>query len=327
MVKDNPAEHQSPNNCMERIAQRYVRQLLRSKIRGRGRAVSLLARTTSYLQKVPIQIRGYRLYVDLRDTTSQVLFAGSPWQAAPFESEEQVIMSRFVDPGSRVFDVGANIGLHTVLLAFLVGPTGVVFAFEPNPKLLPCLQQTVAGMPNVCLLPFALSDAIGSTDFYVPGDHPSLGSLADWTRRRISETAIRLVCEQRTIDDLVRQQLVPVPDFIKCDVEGAELKVFRGARETLDRTEAPSILFESNVYTSAGFGINKIAARNFLASLPHPRYEFFAINQAGELTDSMPEADHANLLAVPRSKLHKVGKSRLPLHAAGAIVQHDDFLI
>jgi FkbM family methyltransferase len=294
------------------ILQQGVRWFLRSGLRGRGRLVSLLARAARRLQCVPVQIRSCQdVYVDLRYASSQGLFAGSPWETSPAESGEQVLMAHIVREGERVFDIGANIGLHTIWLSRLVGPRGLVFAFEPNPKLLRCLHQTVAGLSNVRLFPFALSDATGKTEFYLPKDH-SLGSLADWTRGRVKEKAERLTCEQRTVDELVQRQILTVPEFIKCDVEGAELKVFRGARETFNRKPAPIILFESNVYTSAGFGISNTDARAFLASLPHPQYEFFSIIETGELTDLTTPHVHANLLAVPRSKMSRIEELRRP---------------
>lgn len=292
------------------ILQECVRCFLRSRIRGRGRLVSLLARTARRLQCVPVQIRSCQdVYVDLTYASSQGLFAGSPWETSPAESGERVLMAHIVRKGERVFDIGANVGLHTVWLSQLVGPGGVVFAFEPNPKLLRCLHQTVAGLSNARLFPFALSDATGETAFYLPRDH-LLGSLADWTRGRVRGRATRLSCEQRTVDELVQRQVLAVPEFIKCDVEGAELKVFRGARETFNRVAAPIILFESNVYTSAGFGISNTDARAFLASLPRPQYKFFSISETGELTDLKATHAHANLLAIPGSKMSRIEELR-----------------
>jgi len=286
--------------------QQCIRWLLRSELRGSGRLVSLLARTFRRLQCVPVQIRPCEdVYVDLRYAGSQGLFAGSPWETSPAESGERTLMVHIVCEGERVFDIGANIGLHTIWLSRLVGPGGLVFAFEPNPHLLRCLYQTVAGLSNARLFSFALSDATGKTEFYLPADH-MLGSLADWTRGRVREKATCLSCEQRTVDELVQGQILPVPEFIKCDVEGAELKVFRGARETFNNTEAPIILFESNVYTSAGFGISNTDARAFLASLPRPRYEFFSIVETGELADFATPQAHVNLLAVPRSRISRI---------------------
>lgn len=268
--------------------------------------VSLIAKSVSSLQCVPIRIQRYHeVYVDLRYASSQGLFVSSPWETSPTESGEQILMTQIVRTGERVFDIGANIGLHTVLLSHIVGSSGLVFAFEPNPKLLRCLAQTVARLANTRLFPFALSDKNGRSDFYVPGDN-SLGSLADWTRGRVRGKATRFICAERTVDELVAQKILPIPEFIKCDVEGAELKVFRGARETLNRAAAPIILFESNVYTSAGFGLSSSAARDFLSALPHPHYAFFSMKESGELMDSVPASEHANLLAIPESKMARV---------------------
>lgn len=73
------------------------------------------------------------------------------------------------------------------------------------------------------------------------------------------------------------------PHFIKCDVEGAELLVSRGARGVLARADAPIVLFEVNRHTAEGFGVPTPAAKDFLAGLPLPRCRFFAVRGTGGL--------------------------------------------
>ncbi len=60
---------------------------------------------------------------------------------------------------------------------------------------------------------------------------------------------------------------LPVPHFIKCDVEGAELSVFKGAIKTLDRTDAPVLLFELNTKAAAAFGSTTSEYFDLLRSL------------------------------------------------------------
>lgn len=96
---------------------------------------------------------------------------------------------------------------------------------------------------------------------------------------------------------------VPRPAFIKCDTEGAELKVFGGGREMLDRPDAPIILFEANVHNTGGFGFQVSDAMEFLGGLPSPRFRFYRVAGAG-----LPErienfrGEHANILAVPEAR-------------------------
>lgn len=244
--------------------------------------------------------------MDLRFFNSHEWLRGSPWQCSPREVEEQTVMRKFVRSGDTVFDIGANIGLHTVLLSKLVGPSGKLFVFEPNAELLKPLRDTVSKLRNAALHPFALSDTNGISNLFVVEDDHSLASLSNWTSNSPADLAIHTVgCEMRRMDDLVANASLPRPDFIKCDVEGAELKVFTGGRDTLNVENAPVILFEANVHTAKGFGVPVSAARDFLEALPAPRYRFFILAEDGKM-HRITELDpvHSNPLAVPAAKLH-----------------------
>jgi FkbM family methyltransferase len=294
----------------------FLRAYLRSNIRGQTRLTYLLANRLRSLQAVPIKIADWApVYMDLRLGDSQNWLKGSPWESSPREVGEQAVMRRVVRRGDIAFDIGANVGLHTVLLARLVGAEGRVLAFEPNSELLPALCKTVGGLDNASLYSVALSDHAGEATLYVPNDH-SMGSLTDWTsdaslaewRAQIglSEAQTR-TCELQRMDDMVKAALIPPPDFIKCDVEGAELMVFQGGRETLNRAHAPVILFEANEEGPRGFGLRKSAAADFLVSLPLPCYHLFEVLEEGGLksTDTS-HFESSNLLAVPQSKLSLV---------------------
>jgi FkbM family methyltransferase len=254
------------------------------------------------LQAVPIRFGDCPpAYVDLRDGQAHGLLRGHPWPRAPWEVAEQEIIRSVVSPGEMALDIGANLGLHSVLLSKLIGPTGRLHAFEPNPALLPTLHLTIAGLGNATLHPFALSDCAGPATFFVPADHQK-GSLADWLKP-LGGSATPVACEQRRLDDLVRDGTVPQPDFIKCDVEGAELLVFEGARSMLDQPDAPIVLFEANAYNARGFGFSLLDARDFLRALPLPRYHFFEVLETGGcLPLDTARTQHLNILAVPDSK-------------------------
>lgn len=287
------------------FAAKLARTYLRSGLRGKNRLTFYFARKLSALQAVPIRVAGATLYVDLRFGGSHDLLQGSPWAVAPAETEEQALMRRVVRRGDVAFDIGANIGLHTLLLSQLVGAEGRVIAFEPNPELQTTLGLTIKSLPNARLLPVALSDQSGVSTLFIPDDH-SMSSLADWTKGRLPGEAHQATCDRQRLDDLVDAGLVPHPDFIKCDVEGAELMVFRGGRKTLDRSDAPVILFEMNVHTARGFNLDVTAAMDFLASLELPQYRFFQQQGADHLVEThSAESVHSNVLAVPAAKVDR----------------------
>lgn len=278
--------------------------LTRHGIRGETRLRTLLVDRLALLRYVPIQIADWPpVFMDVRRPNIFDLLVRSPLPGSDHEIDEQITMRRFVRAGDVAYDIGANVGLHTALLSRLVGPRGLVVAFEPNLMILPSLTKTVQSMPNAVLLPLAVSDRGGESTLYVAEGMSEVASLANWTDGafgNVSET----VCQERRIDDLVKSRAIPLPQFVKCDVEGAELRAFRGAAETLDRAEAPIVLFESNVYTSRGSGIGMSDARNFLSSLSRARYVFFELRAGGQLSDDGDfNGVHSNILAVPNARL------------------------
>jgi FkbM family methyltransferase len=283
---------------------RLIRRYIRANARGSTRGTFLLAHRFKALQAVPITINEtQRVYVDLRDGLSHALLAGSPWKTAPWEIDEQIVMRRLVRPGDVVLDIGAHIGLHTVLLSALVGRSGVVHAFEVNPAKLPALRVTVSRLTNTVLHPFGLADEARRAVLFVPEDQ-TMASLSDWTAGR-GGAVRKTECELKPLDDLVVDGGIAPPDFIKCDVEGAELQVFRGAVRTLDRELAPIVLFEANAQAASGFGAPIEAATDFLRSLRQPNYSIYHLQGNGELTAIeviTDEAEHFNLVAMPLAR-------------------------
>jgi len=280
------------------------RAYLKSRLRGRTRLTLLLARRLKSLQAVPVRIADCAaLYVDLREGLAHHLVIGDPWEQAPWEQDEQSVMRQVVRPGDTAFDIGANLGLHSVLLASLVGSEGRLYAFEPNSELHHVLDRTFRNLPNAVLLRCALSnEAVGSGVLFHPGDHLKV-SLADWTAPW-KTNARTLPCQIDTIDKLVARGVIASPDFIKCDVEGAELRVFQGAMTVLNRNDAPIVLFEANAATAAGFGLGLSEAKKFLEALPVPEYQFFEVGPKPILSPLVEiTAAHSNVLAVPAGRL------------------------
>ncbi|HET7464278.1 MAG TPA: FkbM family methyltransferase [Longimicrobium sp.] len=131
-------------------------------------------------------------------------------------------------PGAVALDVGANVGAYTLLLGGWVRPGGRVFAFEPAPEAFGGLARHVAlnGLGDV-VTPVRAAAAASTGTATLAGD-----GLSGANRLDASAAGERV--ETVTIDDFCRRENV-VPTFIKIDVEGAELDVLRGARETISR--------------------------------------------------------------------------------------------
>ncbi len=204
------------------------------------RAYAVLSKGLAVLNRLPIGERSVkigpdRLYVHSVDR----LLALMSWKWGVGEREERALIERAVLPGMIAVDVGANVGLHTLGLARRVGPEGRVHALEPEPDNFRLLARGVqkAHLKNVRLHQVAASDAPGTLTLYLSdanrGDHRT--SPAPEARRSFTVSAT-------PIDLLLAGE--PRIDFVKIDVQGGEVVVLRGMKETLRRCEKIGVLCE-----------------------------------------------------------------------------------
>src|SRR5690606_5822852 len=159
------------------------------------------------------------------------------------------IMKKVLKGTSNCIDVGAHRGgllLDMVKLA----PHGRIFAFEPLPHLAERLEKRWAAKPNVEVYQLALSDANGSKKFFQVMD--SLGKSGFRRMRHTEGSPVREITVQtRRLDDVVDSGMRI--DFIKVDVEGAQLEVFAGARRILSN-DRPHIVFEHGMLAQESYG-------------------------------------------------------------------------
>lgn len=148
-----------------------------------------------------------------------------------WEREVQDLVARHLGPGGVAYDLGANYGLHTLLMARRVGKEGHVYAFEPVPELQLSLRENVGlnGFGNVTCLELAVSDATGTASFFLLAGGKSIGSLAETGVADGAELVVNTV----SLDDFVFERGGRPPTFVKVDVEGAESRVLTGARRVL----------------------------------------------------------------------------------------------
>lgn len=178
-----------------------------------------------------------------------------------YEPEDADLMWRLLRPGLTVLDVGANVGWYTLHIAKR-HPTSHVHAFEPIPRTSAQLARNLElnGLSNVTLHSHALGESEGSSTFFCPDAYPGAASAVDL---EVDSAVSRIDCPVRRLDDVVAD-LGLRPDFMKCDVEGAELLVMRGARETIKRCR-PIIFCEMLRKWTARFGYTPDATMQLLA--------------------------------------------------------------
>lgn len=150
-----------------------------------------------------------------------------------FENVEMDLVKDLLHNGDTFYDIGANVGIYTLISSEKVGSTGIVVAFEPLPANVNILNKHIEmnKCNNVKVIECALSNVSGSCKFF---EHP------DNTMGSISKNG-NLEVRMMTLDSIVADNIAPPPDFIKMDVEGAESLVLRGGFDVL-RNHCPTLL-------------------------------------------------------------------------------------
>jgi FkbM family methyltransferase len=155
------------------------------------------------------------------------------WRPEAFEAKVVAALARLTPPGGTVIDVGAHVGLHTLLFSSLVGAAGRVLAVEPSPANASLLRRHLVWNQcrNVSVIEAAIGENAGSVRFCFRTDPTDPTASANSIAYDIGGDAADVPVA--TLDDICR---FCAPDLIKVDVEGAELLVLRGAEETLAHT-------------------------------------------------------------------------------------------
>jgi FkbM family methyltransferase len=160
-----------------------------------------------------------------------------------YEKENFCFINEQVKGGMSVLDVGAHIGLMAVVFGKKVGDKGNVYAFEPTPTTIKILQETIKlnKINNISAVPVALADKKSKLTFYISENAAdNSNSLVNNHRTDRKEETIEV--EVNTIDDFAAERNIPKIDFIKVDVEGAELQLLKGAVNTIKKDKPKMIL-------------------------------------------------------------------------------------
>jgi FkbM family methyltransferase len=188
---------------------------------------------------------GGRLLVPADDISLMPELVANGTYDAPFTA----FVQRNIKPGDTVIDVGAHVGLFTLLLAYSVWDTGRVIAYEPCPRMLELLRDNV-GMgwlgDRVEIVAKAAAATSGSLSFLAPTRYTMTGSLRPvehllTTQDRV-DTVDRIEVETEPID--VHVGRFEQIDLIKIDVEGAENQVFTGMEQLLASGVVRRVSFE-----------------------------------------------------------------------------------
>jgi|GEM_PF-1221083 len=182
---------------------------------------------------------GLKIHVDTHSFCEWYIFFYGAFR--PRVSE---MLNRMLKPGDVAFDIGANIGMHSVIMANRVGPTGRVVSFEPDPHPHARLRANLAlnGLDFVDTRRAALSNKSGKTTFYLHDD--SIGNYANASlhAENVGKSTRAVDVDLYSLDDFIAENPVPKLDVIKLLAQGEEWNVLQGGLRTIERYR-PSIFF------------------------------------------------------------------------------------
>ena len=145
------------------------------------------------------------------------------------------------------FDVGANVGMYSWEVRE-VSPLRKILAFEPDPENIKLLEKTLNGanFENIEIYKFALSNQLAEISFFQDTLTSATGCVAGkekpWIEQYLNSSANEIRVKTETLDSVVRQDRIP--SLIKIDVEGHEIEVLQGGRNTLSKAK-PLLIIES----------------------------------------------------------------------------------
>ncbi len=257
-----------------------------------------------------IEIEDDRVIMTTRDRGIRIACLPGDFRIAPietlnfldYERNESAMMERLVADGDSYFDIGANIGYYSMNMA-LANRNSKIYCFEPIPKTYASLVRNLSlnSLPNVFAHNFGFSSKAGEFPFYYYPEGSGNASSANVTGRSDVEV---VQCKVRTLDEYISETGTHI-DFIKCDVEGAELLVFQGGGKAIAR-DNPIIFSEILRKWSVKFNYDPNDIFEFFRQLGYRAFtvndqmlvEFFKMNDETVETNFffLHENKHADLI-------------------------------
>ena len=185
----------------------------------------------------------------------------------PFETE---VIRRLCRRGDFVLDIGGNIGWYSVVVSKVIGTTGRIVAFEPDPDNFALLSRNVArctDAPRIQLRQQAIGESAGTVKLFLSdinrGDHRIFD---DGTDRMAIEVPLA------SLDSILSNES-RLPDLVKSDTQGSEARIIRGARGLLSSGWRPVFVLEFWPFGLSGSGDDSFALWQELFELGYQTFE------------------------------------------------------
>ena len=211
----------------------------------------------------PLLVEGHKIYgigPDRGGTNGMGLLMDS------YEEDSTHLFKELIQQGMAVIDIGAHVGYYTLLAARGVGPSGRVYAFEPQRDNFRWLKKNIEinGYLNVTTVAKAVTDMTGFLKLWLTtssGEHsiyPDQGSIRLGAEEDHGSGQKNELVQATTIDDFLEAEGWPSIGAIKIDAEGAEHQVFAGMQRLFKRQDNLKIIFEFNRLRFEEIGVNSL---------------------------------------------------------------------
>jgi FkbM family methyltransferase len=279
------------------------------------RTVGLYARKMFPNLPIPVRLPFGSWFLAWQNDLGNHILAGD------YEEPEYAFVQRFLKQGMVVLDIGANEGSYTLLASKCVGAQGLVIGFEPSPRERRRLRFNLwmNRCKNVQVEEIALGAAEGQVDLHVvEKGETGCNSL----RPPVVKSTTRTVrVRVRTLDQFLRHNAIQRVDFVKMDIEGAELSALQGAATLLQSLLRPFLLIEVFEIRARPWGY---FARDVVKLLCETGYLLYrpSENEGLEAADASQDLFDTNLVAVPMEKVAEIS-CFLPAQEAPSCLQSD----
>jgi FkbM family methyltransferase len=218
-------------------------------------------------------LAGFRMQLDLQSEKDYWL--------GTYEPELQAALADLVQPGMVAYDVGANIGYISLLLARRVSKTGQVFAFEALPANLERLRMNLAlndAEEIVTIIPAAVVETERPVRFLV-GPSGGMGKASGSAGRRDVAYSAEIEVEGLSLDGFIFERNHPAPQVVKMDIEGGEVLALPGMTHTLEQSR-PLLLLELHGPEAAQIAWETLTLRGYRLCRMAPGYPTLVAREA-----------------------------------------------
>ena len=206
----------------------------------------------------PVARKVYSIFTQERGADSTTNVEG---KNRLYDMQTYAVMKRVLNKGSNCVDVGCYKG-NILRWILSLAPKGVHFVFEPLPEMYQGLLESFGSIQCLRIHEYALSDATGTIAFQHVVSNPGYSGFRQRRYDRPYEQIQEISVKTELLDNLIPRN-IPI-HFIKVDVEGAELEVFRGAIKTI-RESRPVIVFEHGLGAADYYGTTPESIYDLLA--------------------------------------------------------------